>query len=41
MGRFSSPFNMTYFLCTLSFLFGFWLAAALSAGSRADNNRQP
>lgn len=32
---------ITYLLCTLSFLAGFWLAAALAAGKNADNNHQP
>ena len=29
---------MTYLLCALTFLFGFFLAAALAAGKNADNN---
>lgn len=30
--------SMTYLLCALTFLFGFFLAAALAAGKNADNN---
>lgn len=30
--------QMTYLLCTLTFIFGFFLAAALAAGKNADNN---
>ena len=32
---------MIYLLCTLSFIFGFFLAAALAAGKNADSNHQP
>lgn len=32
---------MTYLLCTLTFLFGFWLAAALAAGRNADKDTRP
>ena len=32
---------MTYLLCTLSFLLGFWLAAALAASRNADNDTRP
>ena len=32
---------MTYLLCTITFLLGFFIAAALAAGKNADNDTRP